>query len=122
MTLRVEDIIRAVESVKRPAFDTALLPPDWAKGHQQEPLSLFGMRVIESPHAYKETREAKRLKSAWHPNHGHHYVLEYEVKREPVAFLINTDALRASFERYMPPIRLRDLATFDPTNVARIAW
>lgn len=74
MTLRMADIIHAMELVKRPAFDTVLLPPVGIKSikerfDDQLPMRFMGMRVIESPHARMPAKVHKRrggMSEAYH--------------------------------------------------------
>lgn len=116
--------MRAMELVKRPAFDTVLLPASWSKAlpRAEEPAPLFGgMRVIESPLARMPARVHKKRR--WMSEAYHSRIQKKWNKRfgyVPAAFLMNTDVLKFKFERQFQPIRLGDLTCFsDPT--ARIA-
>lgn len=74
MTLRMEDIIHAMEMVKRPDFNTVLLPPVGVKSikehfDDQLPMRFMGMRVIESPYARMPAKAHKRrrgMSEAYH--------------------------------------------------------
>jgi hypothetical protein len=97
-------------------FDTLVLPPDFtetlARLSGGERPSFMGMRVIESPLAYKTRRVPDRLQRSRTPPF-RDYEMTYKEVREPVALMFNTQAL--GFLRPFPPLYKRDLCAFqDP--------
>jgi hypothetical protein len=94
-------------------FDTLVLPPDFARAvFEREPgdhQHLWGMKVVESPMAYRTRMVPDRLqRSRTFPFQ--HFEVTYREEREPVALLFNTEAL--GYRWPLPPIRKSDLSTF----------
>jgi hypothetical protein len=94
-------------------FDTLVLPPGFvralAESKPADHLNLFGMKVIESPMAYRTRLVPDRLqRSRTFPFQS--FEITYKEVREPVALLFNTAAL--GYRWPLPPIRKSDLSTF----------
>lgn len=89
-----------------------------ARFDDQVPMRFMGMRVIESPLAYRTRRVAERLQRSRTAPYGH-YELTYKEVREPVALMFNTKAL--GFEWPLPPIFKRDLSAFQDSDMGIVS-